>query len=80
MLGFFERLTNPFPDKEPTQPPQGLFAFCLHYSQGMVLPLILMSIATALLAALEVSLFGYMGQLVDWCIFRSKMNTYSGLK
>lgn len=21
MLGFFERLTNPFPDKEPTQPP-----------------------------------------------------------
>ncbi len=63
MLGFFERLTNPFPDKEPTQPPQGLFAFCLHYSQGMVLPLILMSIATALLAALEVSLFGYMGAI-----------------
>ena len=54
MLGFFERLTKPFPDDEPTQPPQGLFAFCLHYSKGMVLPLILMSIATALLAALEV--------------------------
>jgi ATP-binding cassette subfamily B multidrug efflux pump len=68
MLGFFERLTNPFPDDEPTQPPQGLFAFCLHYSKGMVLPLILMSIATALLAALEVSLFGYMGQLVDWLV------------
>jgi ATP-binding cassette subfamily B multidrug efflux pump len=68
MLGFFERLTKPFPDDEPTQPPQGLFAFCLHYSKGMVLPLILMSIATALLAALEVSLFGYMGQLVDWLV------------
>ncbi|MDR7120000.1 ABC transporter ATP-binding protein [Rheinheimera soli] len=68
MLGFFERLTKPFPDDEPTQPPTGLFAFCLHYSKGMVLPLILMSIATALLAALEVSLFGYMGQLVDWLV------------
>ncbi|MBU1621422.1 MAG: ABC transporter ATP-binding protein/permease [Gammaproteobacteria bacterium] len=68
MLGFFERLTKPFPDDEPTQPPTGLFAFCLHYSKGMVLPLLLMSIATALLAALEVSLFGYMGQLVDWLV------------
>ncbi len=71
MLGFFERLTNPFPDHEPTQPPQGLFAFCLHYSKGMVAPLILMSIATALLAALEVSLFGYMGQLVDWLVTKN---------
>lgn len=71
MLGFFERLTNPFPDREPTQPPTGLFAFCLHYSKGMVLPLILMSVATALLAALEVSLFGYMGQLVDWLVTKN---------
>jgi ATP-binding cassette, subfamily B, multidrug efflux pump len=68
MLSFFERLTKPFPDEEPTQPPQGLYAFCRHYSKGMVAPLILMSIATALLAALEVSLFGYMGQLVDWLV------------
>lgn len=68
MLGFFERLTKPFPVDEPTQPPKGLFAFCLHYSKGMVLPLILMSLATALLAALEVSLFGFMGQLVDWLV------------
>ncbi len=68
MLGFFERLTTPFPVDEPTQPPKGLFAFCLHYSKGMVLPLILMSVVTALLAALEVSLFGFMGQLVDWLV------------
>lgn len=68
MLGFFERLTNPFPAAEPTQPPQGLYAFCRHYSKGMEWPLLLMALLTALIAILEVSLFGFMGQLVDWLI------------
>lgn len=68
MLRFFEKLTEPFPSAEPTQPPHGLWAFCRHYSQGMVLPLLVMATLTALLAMLEVSLFGFMGQLVDWLI------------
>lgn len=68
MLRFFEKLTEPFPSAEPTQPPHGLWAFCRHYSQGMVLPLLVMASLTALLAMLEVSLFGFMGQLVDWLI------------
>lgn len=68
MLGFFERLTNPFPAAEPTQPPQGLYAFCRHYSKGMAWPLLVMALLTALIAILEVSLFGFMGQLVDWLI------------
>ena len=68
MLGFFERLTNPFPPAEPTQPPQGLYAFCRHYSKGMEWPLLVMALLTALIAMLEVSLFGFMGQLVDWLI------------
>lgn len=68
MLRFFERLTNPFPSAEPKQPPRGLLAFCLHYSKGMGWPLIVMATLTALIAMLEVSLFGFMGQLVDWLI------------
>jgi ATP-binding cassette subfamily B multidrug efflux pump len=68
MLRFFEKLTNPFPEAEPQQPPRGLLAFCLHYSQGMGWPLIVMASLTALIAMLEVSLFGFMGQLVDWLI------------
>jgi len=43
-----------------------LFAFCRHYTKGMELSLLLMSISAAMLAILEVSLFSYMGQLVDW--------------
>ena len=66
MFGFFERLTVPFPAEEPAQPPRGLFQFCRHYSRGMEWPLAVMSVLTALLAVMEVSLFGFMGQLVDW--------------
>ncbi|MEL7400699.1 MAG: ABC transporter ATP-binding protein, partial [Pseudomonadota bacterium] len=68
MFRLFERLINPFPAEHPTQPPRGLYAFCRHYTQGMELPLVVMSCLTALLAILEVSLFSFMGQLVDWLI------------
>lgn len=66
MFRFFERLTNPFPQQEPAQPPAGIARFIRHYSRGMELPLLAMAVLTAVLAVLEVSLFGFMGQLVDW--------------
>ncbi|BCV41522.1 multidrug ABC transporter ATP-binding protein [Shewanella algae] len=64
----FEHWTDPLPDIEPSPPPKGLYAFCRHYTKGFERPLILMSILTAILAMLEVSLFGFMGQLVDWLV------------
>jgi len=66
MLQFFERLIRPFPLSEPEQPPTGLLSFCRYYIRGMELPLLLMTLCSALLAMLEVSLFGFLGQLVDW--------------
>ena len=66
MYRLFERMTKPFPEHSPSQPPNTLFAFCRHYTKGMELSLVLMSLSAALLAILEVSLFSYMGQLVDW--------------
>ncbi|MEN8634312.1 ABC transporter ATP-binding protein [Pseudoalteromonas distincta] len=66
MYRLFEKMTKAFPEVQPTQPPSTLFAFCRHYTKGMELSLLLMSISAAMLAILEVSLFSYMGQLVDW--------------
>ncbi|MCB1757963.1 MAG: ABC transporter ATP-binding protein, partial [Gammaproteobacteria bacterium] len=66
MFAFFERLINPFPDEEPTQPPQGIVAFCRHYTRGNEKFLLVMSLITASVAVAEVMLFGFMGQLVDW--------------
>lgn len=66
MFSFFERLTNPFPQQEPEQPPTTILAFCKYYSGGMWHVLFAVSILSALIAMVEVSLFGFMGQLVDW--------------
>lgn len=66
MLNFFERLIPPFTKAQPEQPPRGLFAFCRHYTRGMELPLLLMTLCSSGLAITEVYLFGFLGQLVDW--------------
>lgn len=65
---YFENLVPALNDAEPTQPPNTLLAFCLHYTKGYGKALILMTVLSALLAILEVSLFGFMGKLVDWLI------------
>ncbi len=62
---FFESLTQPFPDKELGKPPATLLAFCLHYCKGMWPALLMMSLLSGTIAALEVYLFGYLGTLVD---------------
>ena len=66
MFKFFEKLVPALNDAEPIQPPNTLLAFCLHYTKGYKIALFFMTILTAALAILEVSLFGFMGQLVDW--------------
>lgn len=66
LFKFFEGLTQAFPDKEPTQPPKGIYAFCRHYTRGFEKPLLLMTSLSTLMAIVEVSLFGFMGRLVDW--------------
>lgn len=66
MFRFFESLINPFPAQEPRQPPQGLLAFCRHYTAGMEKHLLAMALLTGLLAILEVILFDFLGQMVDW--------------
>ncbi|UTV28823.1 ABC transporter ATP-binding protein [Photobacterium atrarenae] len=65
MFKFFENLTAAFPPQEPEQPPGNLFAFCRFYTRGFELPLLAMSVLSALVAIVEVILLGFMGQLVD---------------
>ena len=66
MLNFFEKLTEPFPKQPPGTPPHNLLAFVYHYSKDMKWPLLCLTILTAAMAVLEVMLFGFLGQLVDW--------------
>ncbi|TNC83055.1 MAG: multidrug ABC transporter ATP-binding protein [Oleiphilus sp.] len=66
MFGFFERLVAPFPPETPDQPPEDLRAFCLHYTRGVMPQLLIMACLSAAIAIMEVTLFGFLGQLVDW--------------
>jgi ATP-binding cassette subfamily B multidrug efflux pump len=72
MFSFFERLTTPFPPESPQQPPNTIVAFCRYYSQGMWPAIFCVSILSSLIAVLEVSLFAYLGQLVDWLAERDR--------
>ena len=66
MFNFFEKMINPFPAQHPERPPKTLFKFCLHYTQGISPHLVAMAFLTACIAIMEVTLFGFLGQLVDW--------------
>jgi ATP-binding cassette subfamily B multidrug efflux pump len=66
MLGWFETRLNPYPKDDPVEPPKGLVAFCLHYSQGAKRWLALMAVAAAAVAIGEIVIFGFIGDVVNW--------------
>jgi len=71
---FFEKLLEPFPAQIATRPPATLFAFCLHYTRGVWPWLFLMAFLVAVVSVLEVLLFGFLGNLVDWLTNTDKNN------
>lgn len=66
IFNWFEGQVDPYPDEEPTRPPKTLYAFCRHYTKGMEGWLIGLAVVSALIAATEVLLFGFLGNVVNW--------------
>ena len=66
MFRWFENLLNPYPPQPPSQPPKSILAFCLHYMDGVKLPLVIMAVLTTLVALGEIALFGFLGSVIDW--------------
>jgi len=66
ILSYFENLVEPFPLEEPTRPPATLVAFCWHYSKGVWPYLALLTILGAAIAVLEITIFGFVGSIVEW--------------
>lgn len=65
MFAWFERRIDPYPSEMPGLPPQSLWRFVLHYSRGALPWLVLLSLFSALIAIIEVMLFGWLGDLID---------------
>lgn len=72
MFRMFEKLINPFPDKETESPPQSLALLLIFKTKEVRWILIAMACLSAMIAILEVRLFEYLGQLIDWFSTRDK--------
>ncbi|WP_116652839.1 ABC transporter ATP-binding protein [Pelagibacterium sediminicola] len=66
MFRWFEDRLEAYPPNEPAQPPKGLLAFCLHYMEGVKLPLAVMAVLTTAIALAEIVLFAFLGNIIDW--------------
>ncbi|MEM1378418.1 MAG: ABC transporter ATP-binding protein [Pseudomonadota bacterium] len=66
MLSWFEKRIDPFPPERPTQPPAKLGAFLWHYTKPVWPWLALTSVLIAAISGLQVMLFAFLGNLVDW--------------
>ncbi|MFO1171078.1 MAG: ABC transporter ATP-binding protein [Hyphomicrobiaceae bacterium] len=65
MFGWFERQIDPFERGSETRPPERLLAFYWHYLQPIWPYLVLMLVVGFVGSIIEVSLFAYIGSLVD---------------
>ncbi|MEP3264935.1 MAG: ABC transporter ATP-binding protein [Hyphomicrobiales bacterium] len=64
LMEFFEGLNDPYKDDSIETPPEGFLAFCWFYSKPLWPLLVLVSLLSALVAILEVTIFTFMGDLV----------------
>ncbi|MDX2289054.1 MAG: ABC transporter ATP-binding protein [Hyphomicrobiaceae bacterium] len=63
---WMEETRDPFPPEQAEMPPDGLVPFVLHYTRPFWPLLIASSLLATVVALLEVSLFAFLGRLVDW--------------
>ena len=69
IFNWFESRLNPYPNKKPGTPPNGILAFCWHYSSSAWHWLLIMSLLTAFISISEIYLFGILGNIIDWLAF-----------
>lgn len=72
MFRWFEQRLEAYPEEPPREPPRGLVAFCLYYTRGAWPWIIGMALFTTLIAVIEVSLFAFLGNIVDWLSNQSR--------
>lgn len=66
MFSYFESLINPYPSEVPTRPPNTLLAFFWHYTRSCWKILAIMTFVVAVFSIVEVYLFAFLGNIVDW--------------
>jgi ATP-binding cassette, subfamily B, multidrug efflux pump len=65
LFSLFEKLVYPYPDAEPTPPPNTFFAFMWACTRGLRPYILAMTLLTAAIGVLEAMLFSMLGHVVD---------------
>jgi len=63
---YLEGFCDPFPPPQPARPPRTLGGFLLHYAKPFWPLLLVSALLSTVIALIEVSLFAFVGNLVDW--------------
>ena len=63
---WFEKYRTPFPEEMPDKPPATLSGFVIHYARPFWPLILASSILSTIIALIEVYLFSFVGNLVDW--------------
>lgn len=66
LFKWFEARTQAFPEHEAQMPPATLSGFVWHYTKPFWPWVLATSVLAALVAVIEVSLFAFLGSVVDW--------------
>jgi ATP-binding cassette, subfamily B, multidrug efflux pump len=65
LFSYFEKLVYPYPDAEPTPPPNKFFPFMWACTRGLRPYILAMTLLTASIGVLEAMLFSMLGHVVD---------------
>lgn len=66
MFRWFEKRLDPFPLEEPVEPPNTLIGFCWYFTKPAWPFVLLAAVLMAMIAMIEVWMFGFLGHIVDW--------------
>ena len=77
---WLEGFTDPLPSQQPEMPPASLIPFMVHYAKPFWRLLLTSAMFAAVIAVLEVSLFAFLGRLVDWLAASDRMTFWEDHK
>ena len=77
---WLEGFTDPLPSQQPEMPPASLIPFMVHYAKPFWRLLLTSAMFATVIAVLEVSLFAFLGRLVDWLAASDRMTFWEDHK
>ncbi len=72
MFSWFERMIDPFANKDLSQPPGSVLSFCWYFVRPYWKVFAAVATLAALVAVFEVMIFSFLGDLVNWLASESK--------